>query len=102
MRNAVLVFAVFAVEVSLAATANAELVYILKPVTGDTNDARRGSYSITGNGVTTPFTVKILSAPAAGTYKDVDFELYAAIISDVGRGTSLLKHRQNLGKVAPQ
>ncbi len=83
MKKAASVFSLFVVAVAFAATANAELVYILRPVTGDTNDGRRGSYSITGNGVTTPFSVKILAAPTAGTYKDVDFELYACIISDI-------------------
>ena len=62
----------------LAAIANADMVYFLRPVTGDPNDHNEGSYTISGDGITTPWSVSIASGSAN---KDVSFELYAGIFT---------------------
>ena len=68
-------------------TARAELVYFLRPVTGSvsgnggvSDGAVQGNYTISGNGITTPFSVTINSLPAAGTTDVISFELYAAVV----------------------
>ena len=72
----------------LAASAQAELVYFMRPVTGSASVVGIGSgdsegdYTIAGNGITAPFTVTIApgSLPAAGTTDVISFELYAALV----------------------
>ncbi|MGA2257241.1 MAG: PEP-CTERM sorting domain-containing protein [Thermoguttaceae bacterium] len=93
MRKILFVPALLAVVALLAATANAELVYILRPVTGDAGYIQgggnggngypsysEGSYTITGNGVTTPYQVTITSLPTGSAIDDISFQVYAAII----------------------
>ena len=70
------------------ATARAELVYFLRPVTGSAlgvginSGDSEGDYTIAGNGITSPFTVTIApgSLPQAGTTDVISFELYAAVV----------------------
>ena len=82
------VFLLLAVFVATT-TAKAELIYILRPVTGDgalggVQEAPAGDYTITGNGVTTAFGVKINTLPPSGTTWDIDFQVYAAIVNHAG------------------
>ena len=74
------------VVLSFAVSAQAELVYFLRPVyndpnytNADGNSAVQGNYTISGDGVTTPFSVSVTSFNSTGgaTTDFVGFELYA-------------------------
>lgn len=86
MKRCASVLVLIGVLLSLAGTANAELLYILRPVTGDTiggsgaSEAPAGDYTITGNGITTAFGVTIKTLPPTGTTWDIDFQVYAMVV----------------------
>jgi len=96
MPAARLLLLVTCVVLGLATVANADLVYILRPVTGDPTDKNEGSYTISGNGLTTPWTVTIGQGSAN---KDVSFELYAAIINTAAGSTGWANQGLGQGQV---
>ena len=93
MRRVGVALVAICLVVALSLTAQAELVYFLRPVTGSVagngnngngpagnSGDSEGTYTISGNGMTTPYTVDITSLPAAGTTDVISFELYAAVV----------------------
>jgi len=69
---------------AFAVSAQAEMVYLLRPVTGATNfpnqtPAVQGDYTVTGDGITAPYQVTINTLPANGVTDFISFELYAVL-----------------------
>jgi len=76
MSAARLLLLISCLVLGFAMVANADMTYILRPVTGDPTDTNEGSYTIKGDGITAPWTVTLA---AGSSNKDVSFELFAAL-----------------------
>jgi len=73
MKRVAICLLFLGMALGLVVSANAEMVYFLRPVSGSPSDTSEGSYTIGGNGITSPWTVTIANGSAN---KDISFELY--------------------------